>query len=95
MPFIMTERWLLIQVQKYSVSGETLNAEQHIWSYQPVTGEHVVFQAIILTPIFIICYYIQSVYVTINPGFPWQKKFSTKEYSFHQQIRLEFREETN
>ena len=35
------------------------------------------FQAIILTPKFNICYYIQSVYVTTNPAFPWQQKRST------------------
>jgi len=37
---------------------------------------------------------MQSIYVTTNPGFPWQQKRSTtKKHSSHKKIRLEFKEE--
>jgi hypothetical protein len=52
------------------------------------------FQAIILTPKFNFCYYMQSVYATTNPAFPWQQKRSTtQKHPSYKKIRLEFKEE--
>jgi hypothetical protein len=33
--------------------------------------------------------------MTLNPGLPWQKQYSSNEGYFHQQIELKFTEETN
>jgi hypothetical protein len=39
---------------------------------------------------------MQDVDVKLNPGFPWQKQYSTKkEGSFHFQICLKFKDKTS
>jgi hypothetical protein len=38
---------------------------------------------------------MQFVHIRLNPGLPWQKQHSTGRRLFHQQIGLEFKEETS
>jgi hypothetical protein len=38
---------------------------------------------------------MQDVFVKLTPRLPWQKQHSTKTRLFHQQIGLNFKEETS
>jgi hypothetical protein len=62
-----------------SVSREVSKCRPAYEARETVTGEHMMFEVILLTLQFNIYYYTQTVHVKLNPGLSFQKQLSTKK----------------